>query len=155
MKHRLLQVNLFAFIFSLLVFTGCDTFKPAPIAEGSDPVVVNAERAQQSSLSIFQVVTKWEYDNRLSLPRDVSRAIDRYRIEFPPAWSESRRALQKYKDTAGTDPSAINSITAALLVVQDSLLQLKKDANPNEVAQVTNALSSLIASIKSFFPPQP
>src|SRR5688572_11522345 len=130
MKKLLMIPLLFGLLLAPLVFTGCTLFgtmKPAPIAEGQDRVVVHAEPAQRSSLDVFRIVTKWEYDNRVSLPVGVSRAIDRYRAEFPPAWNESRLALQRYKETAGTNPTAINSITAALLVAQESLLQLKKN----------------------------
>lgn len=140
--------------FSFLVsfFTGCGTtFKPAPIAPGNDPVVVNAERAQRSSLDIFRIVTNWEYKNRLSLPPEVSRAIDGYRAEFPNAWNESRLALKQYKSLAGSDPTALNSITAALLAAEASLVKIKQTSNPNEVAQVTAALESLLDSIASFF----
>jgi hypothetical protein len=152
-----IRTFLFLFIFSLSVLLeGCGSLTPAPIAEGSDPVVVNAERAQRSSLDIFRIVTTWEFNNRLALPPEVSRVVDRYRTEFPPIWNESRLALKKYKEVAGTNnPTAINSITAALLASQDSLLKLKKNASPNEVVQVGNALSSLISSVRSFFPSTP
>ena len=143
-----------------LLSPGCYRLQPAPIAEGSDPVVVNAERAQRSSLDVFRIVTAWEYRNRLVLPPEVSRAIDTYRQEFPAAWNESRIALKQYKSIAGANPSALNSITAALLTAQTSLLKLKQTASTNEVTQVQNALSLLIDSIRSFFdpsgqPPQP
>lgn len=155
MKHirSLFIISLFGFLLSLP--TGCSFFKPAPIAEGADPVVVNAERAQRSSLDVFRIVTKWEFDNRLALPPEVSQAVDQYRAKFPTAWNESRLALKRYKEVAGTNPNTINSITAALLAAQDSLLKLKQNASPNEVTQVTNALSSLIASLRSFFPSNP
>lgn len=158
MKKLLMFPLLFGLLLAPLAFTGCaffGTMKPAAIAEGQDPVVVQAERAQRSSLDVFRIVTKWEFANRVALPVDVSRAIDRYRAEFPPAWNESRLALKRYKEAAGSNPTALNSITAALLVAQESLLQLKKNASPNEVTQVTNALNSLVGSIRSFFTATP
>lgn len=135
-----------------VILTGCGSLKPVPVAAGNDPVVVYAERAQRSSLEIYKQITEWEFANRTTLPADVSRAIDQVRREFKPAWEESRRALALYKQQVpGVDATTLERITGALLVFQATLLRLKQDHNPNEVAQVGNALSSLITSIRTLF----
>lgn len=141
-------------LFTSACFIGCKFFgplKPVPVAEGHDPVVVYAERAQRSSLGIYEVVIAWETTNRVALPVEVSRAVDKVRTEFPPAWRESRRALELYKQGVSTNASTMDRITGALLVFQDTLLQLKQGNDPNEIIQVGNALSSIVNSIRIFF----
>lgn len=151
--RSIMSVYLILVMLSAPVFmTGCGSLKPVPVAEGNDPVVVYAERAQRSSLAIYKEITEWELANRAALPAEVSRAVDAVRREFKPAWEESRRALALYKQQVpGVDATTLDRITGALLVFQATLLRLKQDSNPNEVAQVGNALSSLIASIRSLF----
>lgn len=150
MKKKLLLIPIcLSLLVAVPTFNGCvGPFKPVPVAEGHDPVVVHAERIQRSSLQIFRQVTVWEFNNRLSLPVEVSRAIDKYRTDFPPAWTESRAALQAYKAKTGPDATAIQRTTAALEIAQASLLKLRKEQSPNEATQAYNALSTLIASVR-------
>jgi len=151
MKLKRYLIALFALALSL---TGCvGPFKPAPIAEGADPIVVHAERAQRSSLKVYETVTQWEFDNRASLPPEVSRAIDKYRESFKPAWLESRKALANYKARVGPTATDIERITAALLAAQDSLMAMKKDTS--KVVQVTTSLTQLLNAIKALRTPTP
>jgi len=148
-------------VLSLLVtpvlFTGCAGLKPVPVAEGEDPIVVNAERIQSSSLSIYEQVIKWEFANRAVLPAEVSRAVDKFRKEFPPAWKQSRSALVQYKAGTGPDATTVTRVTAALSIVQSSLLSLMLTGSSAEIAQANNSLNSLIRSIGLLFdkPPTP
>jgi hypothetical protein len=151
---RLLSLVLFLlFLMSMPLYqTGCGSLKPVPVAEGHDPVVVYAERAQRSSLRIYEEITEWEFLNRNALSADVSRAVDSVRKEFPPAWRESRKALEDYKQRVpGVNASTVERITGALLVFQDTLLRLKKNGSPTEIAQVTNALGTIITSVRTLF----
>lgn len=138
--------------FTVPTFTGCAVFgsiKGAPIEAGHDPIVVHAERLQNSSLDVFKHVTKWEYDNRNVLPVEVSRAIDKYRVEFPPAWKESRKILADYKANRGTGTNDIERLNAVLRTVETSLLRLRQNHNPNQITQAVNALSNLITTIQT------
>jgi len=133
-----------------LVLTGCGSLKPVPVAEGHDAVVVNAERVQKSSLDIYEQTINWELAHRATLPASISRAVDKYRAEFLPAWKKSRVALQAYKDRTGPDASTVARVTAALSVAQSSLLSLMlSGASDAEVAQANSAINSLITSIGS------
>lgn len=146
---------------SLLLFAGCQglSLKPVPVAEGHDPVVVNAERALTSSLRIYKIVTDWEMNNRAALPAEVSRAIDAVRQQFPGAWKEADRAIDLYKaQVPGADASTIDRISGSLLVFQDTLLRLKSNAKPGDVAQLNSSLATIISSLKVLFSsptPQP
>jgi len=140
---------------SIPVFTSCGTFgggdKIAPIAEGQDSIVVNAERAQRSTLDIYDLVTQWEFKNRATLPAEVSRAVDAFRKEFPPAWKQSRRALADYKKQKGPNSTDVERITSALLVAQANLLQLRDGASATDATRAMNALGQLISSIRVVF----
>lgn len=138
-----------------VALTGCGGLKPAPIAEGQDSVVVNAERIQRSSLDVYEQVTKWEYANRATLSANVSRAVDRYRKEFPPAWKLSRSALADYKAKRGPDADTVAKLTAALSAAQSALLSLQLGGTDNEVVQANNAITSLINSIRTLLQKQP
>jgi len=138
-----------------VALVGCGSLKPAPIEAGQDAVVVNAERVQNSSLAIFEQVTQWEFDNRATLPAEVSRAIDVYRKEFPPAWKTSRKALADYKAKVGPDATALEKATAALSVAQGALLQLKLGQSESDVLQANNAITKLINAISVLFTKTP
>lgn len=134
------------------VLVGCKSLKPVPVAEGHDPVVVFAERAQTSSLGIYKELIEWELANRASLPAEVSRAVDKARAEFPPAWEQSRTALAFYKQQVpGADASMLDRITGALLVAQDTFTRLRKSGSVGEVAQLQNAVGTLVSSLKLLF----
>lgn len=140
-----------ALLISIPAFTGCEKIKFAQIEEGQDAIVVNAERAQRSSLDVYEIVTNWEYNHRATLPPEVSRAVDAFRAEFPPAWKQSREALKEYKAKRGPTTNQIENITTALLIAQQRLLALKSDANPSQAAQAMNSLSSLVHSLRILF----
>lgn len=140
-------------IYSVVVvpplLTGCrGSLKPVPVAEGSDPVVVNAERIQRSSLAIYDQVTAWELAHRSALPKEASQAVDAFRREFPPAWRLSRQALADYKSNKVSE-SAIDRTTAALAAAQSALLSLRLGQSQNEVDQAQLAISTLINAIRS------
>jgi hypothetical protein len=139
-----------------LMFSGCAWFhpediKPVPVAAGQDAVVVNAERIQASSLEIYKQTTEWELHNRRVLPAEVSRAVDKVRAEFKPAWLESRLILEDYKAALGTnDASRVTELTAALSAAQSSMLRLKVDSG--EAFQLVNdiaTLSRLISELRA------
>lgn len=132
--------------------TGCSWYKlsdlkPVPVAKGQDPVVVNAERVQTTSLAVFKEVTEWELAYRVSLPVAVSRATDAARKEFPSAWRESRKALAEYKQFRGVSTNALDRTTAALKATEAALLRLKSHSDPESVVSVFSTLRSLADSI--------
>lgn len=135
---------------SVQTFTGCAFFKDSivPVAEGQDAVIVNAERAQRSSLDIYEMTVTWEYNNRAVLPAEVSRAVDAFRKEFPPVWRQSRDALKEYKVRRGPSATDMERITAALLITQERLLALQREADPNQATQAMSSLRQLLESIR-------
>jgi len=133
---------------TLPVLTGCGSVKPVPVAEGHDPVVVNAERVQGSTLDIYKLVIDWEKNNRHALPVEVSRGVDQVRKEFPPAWKQSREALKEYKAGTGPGASDIERATTALEIFSTNMLALKKNGDPNEIARVMSSLTSLVNSVR-------
>jgi hypothetical protein len=159
MKRILLVLSLAVLLPTVCIvpLTGCNNLKPAAIAEGQDSVVVNAERIQRSSLDIYEQVTLWEYQNRLSLPAEVSRAVDKYRAEFPKAWKTSRVILSDYKAKRGPNMDDVARVTAALSAAQTALLSLQSNQSENEILQANNAITSLINSIRILLtkPPTP
>src|SRR5438034_168669 len=76
---------------------GCGGIKP-----GSDPVVVNAERAEEVSLAAIDVFLKVEADNhdffKAKAPA-VTKAANDLRREVPVAWRDYRTALDAYRAT--------------------------------------------------------
>lgn len=146
MKTKILS----ALLFVGLLVSGCAWLKPitpVPVAAGQDPVIVNLERVQASSLEFYKQATEWEYNNRNALSAEVSRAVDKVRAEFPKAWEESRRILADYKQgkVSGND---VSSVTAALSAAQSSLIRLKVDNSEafqlvNDIATLTRLINSL------------
>jgi hypothetical protein len=132
-----------------LIAPGCawnpESIKPVPVAAGQDPLVVNIERLQVSSIEIYKQTTEWEYANRVFLPEEVSRAVDKVRAEFPKAWRESRLILADYK-AGKTSGENVDKLAAALSAAQTSLLRLKVDGN--EAFQVINSIAELSRLIK-------
>lgn len=151
MKYIPLILLTFALVLALPVLPGCSGINSAPIAEGQDAVIVNAERIQRSSLDIYEQVIKWETVNRAVLPAEVSRAVDKFRAEFPKAWEQSRVALGQYKLGTGPDATTMGKATAALSIVQSSLLGLMLNGSDSEIAQAKNSLDSLIRSVGLLF----
>lgn len=123
--------------------TGCAWFqpeklKPVAVAEGHDPYLVNAERIHKSSLGVYRILTEWELAQRANLPASVSRAVDKVRAEFKPAWVEADTILQDYRDKRGISTNDLERVTAALAAAQSSMLRLKADQT-----QVTTIFSSI------------
>ena len=135
----------------IVPLTGCNGLKPAPVAAGEDSVIVNAERIQNSSLDIYEQVTEWEFENRATLPVGVSRAVDKYRAEFKPAWKTSRVILEDYKAKRGPDATAVAKVTAALSAAQSALLNLKLGQTEGDILQANNSITQLINSVRILF----
>lgn len=134
-----------------LLTPGCAqlaALKPKPVAEGQDAIVVNAERAQVSSLEAYRVITEWEFNNRAILPVEVSRAVDQYREHFPDAWRESRKVLDDYKAKRGPNKDQVTRISAALSAAQSSLLQIKLGQSPEQIEAMGKALNQLTEAVK-------
>jgi hypothetical protein len=142
-RRSIIGVWCLVFGVSLLVFgvTGC--IAPSPIAPGADPVVVVAERVQQSSLSAYEQLIGFEYSQRAILPKEFSRAVDDARAEFPAMWQASRKALKDYKAKAGVDASTVEHISAALSAAQTAFLNLRSD-DPGQINELTRALLALL-----------
>ena len=140
-----------------VTFTGCANLRPVPVAieEGQDPVIVNAQRIQRSSLEIYHQVISWEMQNRNALPVGVSRAVDKYRAEFKPAWELSRKALADYEAKRGVDATTLGRITAALSAAQTALMSLQANQSNNEIAQAGGAIVSLVNSVSTLVSRQP
>lgn len=128
-------------------FTGCNLIKPAPIAEGQDPVLVNAQRIQTSSLAVYGQIIEWETTNRMTLPVEVSRTVDKFRKEFEPAWRLSREALDDY-EAKRIDGSTLSRLTAALSATQFTLLSLQLGADATTIAQANESLTKLINAVR-------
>ena len=128
-----------------------EDIKPVPVAPGHDPIIVNLERVQGSSLAIYKNTTEWELSNRAVLPASVSRAVDKIRKEFPPAWEESRRILKDYKSAIGVDTNRVTALTAALTAAQASMLRLGADAP--DVLELFTTLQKLNDSVSAFRKP--
>lgn len=156
MKSKLISSIILATVLtlSLPVVTGCNNLKPVPVAEGHDAVVVNAERIQISSLAIYEQTTKWEYAHRAALPSGVSRAVDKFRAEFPSAWKQSREALALYKRGTGPDATAMDKVTTALSIAQSSLLSLMVTGSDADILQARNAMTSLLQSVNTLLKPK-
>jgi hypothetical protein len=118
--------------------------KPVAVAEGQDAYLVNAERVHVTSLEAYISVTNWELNNRESLPVEVSRAVDKVRSEFKPAWNEADKILEDYR-TNRMGISDLERLTAALQAAQDSMLRLKSDKN--EAAKLFAAISDLTGAV--------
>lgn len=139
-------------IAGLMLCAGCAWFhperiKPVPVAAGQDPVIVNLERVQVSSLEIYRQTTEWEYAHRAALPAEVSRAVDKARAEFPKAWTESRLILADYKAGKGGS-NDVSRVTAALSAAQASLIRLRVDHAEafqliNDIATLTDLINQL------------
>jgi PBP1b-binding outer membrane lipoprotein LpoB len=126
---------------SAVIFSGCIT--PAPIAANADPVVVMAERVQQTSLSAYQALIEWELANRAALPAEISRAVDDAREEFPVLWKASRSALKDYQAKAGPNADTMNRITAGLSAAQNAFLSLHAQ-DATQINSLTAALLQLL-----------
>lgn len=145
---RFIWILLASCLASSPTFTGCKLINPAPIEEGQDAVVVNAQRIQTSSLDVYQQVTEWELANRANLPVNVSRTVDKFRKEFKPAWELSRKALADYK-AKRVDATALSKVNAALSATQAALLSLQLgEGADSAITEAGSALSRLIESVK-------
>jgi hypothetical protein len=118
--------------------------KPVAVAEGQDAYLVNAERIHSTSLDAYIAITNWELNNRNGLPVEVSRAVDKVRREFKPAWNEADKILDDYRANR-IGVSDLERLTAALQAAQESMLRLKADRN--EVTQLFSAIAGLTSAV--------
>ena len=104
MRRRTSGLPLMLAALLLPIAVGCQQLglTPAPIAEGSDPLVVNAERASKISLSVFEAAVNFDHDNLLLMKEklpSVHEQVQTLRREFPPAYQAVRDATKAYKSS--------------------------------------------------------
>jgi hypothetical protein len=141
-----------------LGLSGCAWFnptdlKPAPVAEGQDSVVVNAQRVQKTSLFAYEKMINWELANRAILPAEVSRAVDKARAEFMPNWRASRAALKEYEEARGGNLDTLHRLTTALSVAQANFLKLTGSQHAGDVTAVFTALTQLNEAVATLRQP--
>ena len=98
---------------ALMLFSG------GCVTPGNDPVVVQAERATELSLDVFDSFLRWEYANQETVGCDVKQAADRIRRDGT-RWLESARALTKAYKQNRTPKNKAN-LDTALWVLQISV----------------------------------
>lgn len=118
-------VLVFILIACFLMLQGCgpgqplEPLKPAPIAEGSDRLVVQSERAVQVAFETYKATV--EYDRRnleaiKTLAPAVHETVQGLRREFPNAYRDARLAIAEYKKVR--TPAAADVMNQKVTVVQ-------------------------------------
>lgn len=147
LRHCLLALVLL----SLCLGTTCRP--PKPPAPGQDGVVINAERAQITSLAAFEQLNEWEFTHRAQLPARVTAAVDDVREDFPPLWRASRTALAEYQAARPPDAGALEKITAALNGATVAMNALNASGHLGDVVAVTDALRRLNTAVRQLTQP--
>lgn len=114
------RISLTSVALLALICSSCSVINPAPVAEGSDPVVVHAERTAGYALDTFDSFLLWEYQNRNLLNnQQIKAAADNIRANGKLWISELRVATQTYK-AVRSQPNA-EKLDIALAIVNQAL----------------------------------
>lgn len=115
---------------------GCAVFKGAPIAEGSDPIVVHAERTQGYALDTFDAFVRWENANRTLLNDPaVKNAADHVRRNYKKWDDDLTVAIKAYKavrskENADKLGTALTLISQGLDIARRYFLPTSATPNP-------------------------
>lgn len=99
---------------------GCSIFKGAAVAEGSDPIVVHAQRAQNYALDTFNEFLLFEKENRALLNDPaIKAAADNIRANYKQ-WDDDLSVAIKAYQLARTQENA-NRMDMALSVLHQAI----------------------------------
>lgn len=98
-------------LFLVASLCGCAAIQP-----GNDPTVVNAERTIASAQAVVDSFLSFEYQNRPSLPYNVTKAADKLRVEFPVALNHALALKASYQGAKSADTA--NALSIALEVLR-------------------------------------
>jgi hypothetical protein len=99
---------------------GCSIFQGAPVDEGSDAVVVHAERTAGFALDTFDTFLKWEYENRALINNpDVKSAADNIRKNGKQWINDLRSTTKAYKAVRSKENA--DKLDVALVIVNNAL----------------------------------
>ena len=109
----------------LLMLASCAT--PSNVAPGHDPLVVNAEQAQQSAFEAVDSFLAFEHAHRdllWSVDPGIKRAADRLRQTFPGANESLLRAIDAYKSNRTQELRA--NLNTWLAVVETARVEAQR-----------------------------
>lgn len=121
MKPNILLIPVIA----LALLAACAT--PSNVAPGHDPLVVNAEQAQQAAFEAVDSFLSFEHSQRdllWALDPGIKRAADRLRETFPAANDSLLRAIDAYKANRAPDLRA--NLNTWLAVVETARVEAQR-----------------------------
>lgn len=93
MKHTKQWLAILLGILTIAVIPGCGTLDKEGAYKG-DKILYNADKMIVSSYEVLHAFVKWEYQNRASVSKDVTKAADAVRANARK-WISSASALRE------------------------------------------------------------
>lgn len=123
MKKFILLLSLIVALGVTAVVTpGCAWFQPSTVAVGSDPVVVGAEQASKLGLAFTSEFLQWEWLNRATVGKDITRLADKVRDEFPKDHAALRAATKAYKlNRSPENKATLETVTLTLNAILEQV----------------------------------